>query len=80
MFSPDDTVSHVKHLILYIFFNPVKPKECFMFLHDTVLSTALFIQMLSEVGPVFTSNKALCHNSNPNISDLFCLTFCVNIF
>lgn len=44
-------------------FNPVKPKECFMFINDAVLSIALFVQMLSEVGPVFTSNKALCHNS-----------------
>lgn len=34
-----------------------------MFVTDAVLSFALFVLMLSEVGPVFTSNKTLCHNS-----------------
>lgn len=45
-------------------FNPVKPKECLMFINDAVLSIALFVPMLSEVGPVFTSNKFLKETQN----------------
>lgn len=39
-----------------------------MFINDTVLSIDLFLKMPSEVGPLSTSNKALCHTSQRRLN------------